>query len=211
MAVNSTGNNFALNSGFWNGGSSSTPITRRPFDYDGDGRADLSVRRPSTGFWYILRGTAGYMVMAWGVATDNVTPADFDGDGKTDVAVFRPSTGTWFWFNSGSQTFQQDSWGAPGDLPVPADHDADHKADLVIFRPSTGTWYRKMSADSSFSVTGFGVAGDKPVVGDFDGDGKADIAIFRPSRRQLVHPENRVWFLYPDVGPDRRPTGTGRF
>ena len=66
----------------------------------------------SNGLWYILRGTAGYMVMEWGIATDRVTPADFDGDGKTDVAVFRPSNGTWFWFNSASQTFQQDTWGA---------------------------------------------------------------------------------------------------
>ncbi len=35
-----------------------------PFDYDGDGRADLSVRRPADNNWYVLRGTAGYHGMS---------------------------------------------------------------------------------------------------------------------------------------------------
>ncbi len=90
VAEKSTGGNFDLNSGFWGGGSSSPTVNRTLFDYDGDGLSDFSVRRPSTGLWYILTGTAGYRVMEWGVSTDRVTPADYDGDGKTDMAVFRP-------------------------------------------------------------------------------------------------------------------------
>ncbi len=162
------------------------------FDYDGDGRADLSVRRPSDNIWYLLRGTAGYTAMEFGVAGDLVAPADYDGDGRTDVAVFRPSNGTWYIFNSASQSFQTFSWGANGDLPVPADHDGDGKADLVVFRPSTNTWYTRF-ANGTFSTTVFGVAGDKPVVGDFDGDGKADIALFRPS-------DNNWYILKTGVG-----------
>ncbi len=156
-------------------------VGRALFDYDGDRKADLSVRRPSDNIWYILRGTAGYMTMQFGENADLIVPADFDGDAKTDVAVFRPSTGTWFIFNSGSQTFTSAGWGANGDLPVPADHDGDGRADLVVFRPSTNTWYSRFSANNSFSTVGFGVAGDKPVVGDFDGDGRFDIALFRSS------------------------------
>ena len=157
-------------------------LVMRPtlFDYDGDHRADLSVRRPSDNTWYILRGTAGYMSIQFGETGDSLVPADYDGDGKTDIAVFRPSTGTWFMFNSASQTFSSAGWGASGDMPVPADHDGDGKADLVVFRPSTNTWYTRF-ANGTFSTTAFGVAGDKPVVGDFDGDGRADIALFRPS------------------------------
>ena len=150
------------------------------FDYDGDGKSDLSVRRPSDNIWYILRGTAGYFNIEFGVAGDLIAPADFDGDGKTDIAVFRPSNGTWYTFNSGSQSFTTTGWGADGDLPVPADHDGDGRADLVVFRPSTNTWYTRF-ANGTFSTTAFGVAGDKPVVGDFDGDGKADIGLYRPS------------------------------
>lgn len=151
------------------------------FDYDGDGRADLSVRRPGDDTWYLLRGTAGYTAQQFGIAGDRLAPADYDGDDKTDVAVFRPSTGTWFIFMSQSQTFQQFGWGANGDLPVPSDRDGDGKTDLVVFRPSTNTWYTRLAVDGSLSSTQFGVSGDKPVVGDFDGDGRGDIAVFRPS------------------------------
>ena len=157
------------------------------FDYDGSGSADLSVRRPSENRWYLLRGTAGYTVMEFGVAGDLMAPADYDGDAKTDIAMFRPSNGTWYFFNSQSQSFSTVGWGANGDLPVPADHDGDGRADLVVFRPSTNTWYTRFSLNNNISTVGFGVAGDKPVVGDFDGDGRADIALFRPS--------NSNWYI----------------
>ncbi len=63
-------------------------------DYDGDGRSDLAVFRPSTGFWYILRSSDGsFFAMQFGVETDILAPGDFDGDGKTDVAVYR--AGAW--------------------------------------------------------------------------------------------------------------------
>jgi pimeloyl-ACP methyl ester carboxylesterase len=175
---------YLLNDGFSSVAVSSmfnvTTTNRTLFDYDGDGRADLSVRRPSDNIWYILRGTAGYFNIEFGVTGDLIAPADYDGDGKTDVCVFRPSNGTWYTFNSQSQSFTTAGWGANGDLPVPADHDGDGKADLVVFRPSTGQWFTRF-ANGTFSTVGFGVAGDKPVVGDFDGDGKTDIALFRPS------------------------------
>ena len=44
-----------------------------PADYDGDQRIDLSVYRPSTGQWWILRSTTSYMaasVHQWGVDGD---------------------------------------------------------------------------------------------------------------------------------------------
>ena len=151
-----------------------------PFDYDGDGKSDVSVFRPSTGLWYLLRSTAGYTGMQWGEGTDKITPADFDGDGKTDVAVFRASNSTWYIFNSATQTFSTENWGQTGDLAVPADYDGDGKADVSVYRPSDANWYRKLSG-GGFSFVNFGTAEDKPVPSDWDGDGKADIGVFRPS------------------------------
>jgi len=158
-----------------------TGTRKTPFDFDGDGKADFSVVRPSNNVWYLLGGTAGYTAMTFGEAGDKLAPADYDRDGKTDVAVFRPSNGTWYMFNSATQSFSNAGWGQNGDLPVPADHDGDGKADLVVFRPSTNTWWTRFSADSSLSAVQFGVERDKPLIGDFDGDGKHDIGVFRPS------------------------------
>ncbi len=151
------------------------------FDFDGDGRADISVFRPSTNRWYkFLSGSSTVSEQSFGNAGDIVAPADYDGDEKTDVAVFRPSTGDWWYFSSVSGTQVQNHWGAAGDIPLPGDFDGDGKADFVVFRPSENNWYRYGSTGIT-SIIKFGIAGDKPLLGDFDGDGKSDLAIYRPS------------------------------
>ncbi|MCW5959047.1 MAG: VCBS repeat-containing protein [Pyrinomonadaceae bacterium] len=151
------------------------------FDYDGDGRADVSVFRPSTSRWYeFLSGTATVVEKTFGVSGDIVSPADFDGDGKTDIAIYRPSTGDWWYLSSANNAQNQVHWGANGDIPRPSDFDGDGKADFVIFRPSENNWYR-LGSTGQVSIVNFGLSGDKPLTGDFDGDGKSDVAMFRPS------------------------------
>ncbi|HEY0049607.1 MAG TPA: M36 family metallopeptidase, partial [Pyrinomonadaceae bacterium] len=159
-----------------------TPKSRA--DFDGDGKTDLSVFRPSEGNWYMQRSTAGFSAVQFGASADTIVPADYDGDGKTDIAVFR--NGTWFRLNSSNGAFSAPSFGQAGDIPQAADFDGDQKADLVVFRPSTGDWYRINSSNGAFDKQHFGIAGDKPVVGDYDGDSKADVAVFRPS--------NATWY-----------------
>jgi uncharacterized delta-60 repeat protein len=152
------------------------------FDYDGDGRADVSVFRTSENKWYVLRSSDGVIVQqVFAVAGDVPVPADYDGDRKTDFAVFRPSSGDWWYLSSINSAQVFVDWGASGDIPRPSDFDGDGKTDFVLFRPSDNVWYRISSANGAVSNKGFGLAGDKPVTGDFDGDGKSDVAIFRPS------------------------------
>jgi uncharacterized delta-60 repeat protein len=158
-----------------------TPLAN-PFDLSGDGRADLTVFRPSNITWYTQSST-GFALREFGAPGDRITPADFDKDGITDIAVFRPSTGVWYILGSAEQTFNTIPFGENGDLPVVSDLTGDGAAELALFRPSDSSW-RITSMKNVLplhEVVFFGSSGDLPVTGDFDGDGADDIAVYRPA------------------------------
>ena len=125
-------------------------------DYDGDGRSDIAVYRPTTGEWFILQSATGTgMLVSWGAPSstglgDVAVPGDYDGDGRTDIAVYRQTTGTWHILYSFGGSAAID-FGAPAgsgipDTPVPGDDDGDGIFDLAIYRPTTGEWMIRRSS-----------------------------------------------------------------
>lgn len=150
-----------------------------PGDFDGDGKTDIAVYRPSNQYWYVLRSSDGaFVFQLLGGASPTPVPADYDGDGKTDFA--RYNSGQWTVINSstGSPTVQTTVTG----LPVARDYNGNGKAEATIFSSSSGIWNSLGEPGAGDSrQQPFGASGDRPVPGDYDNDGQMDIAVFRPS------------------------------
>lgn len=161
-----------------------------PGDYDGDGKTDFSIFRPSAYGWYILYSSNGsYNGTTFGQTGDIEAPADFDGDGKTDLAVMRPvgSGFTWYIQKSSDGQLATPGWGNAGDKPAPADYDGDGKADVAVWRPADKTFHVLRSSDGGYqSQTLSGATSDTVVSFDYDGDGKDDYAIFNAGGSWLI-------------------------
>lgn len=178
--------NTAFRISYLGGDGNDIVITRVPkaqFDFDGDGKSDVSTFRPSNNSWnFNYSGSGSTASQNWGLATDKLSPADFDGDNRADLAVFRPSDGVWYILNSATSTVNITQFGSNGDIPVPNDFDGDGRADIAVFRPSDGVWYQLRSLGNVVFIQNFGLNGDIPLMVDFDGDGLGDLAVYRPSQ-----------------------------
>ena len=166
------------------------------FDFDDDGRADLSIFRansdPAFADFQIRKSSDnGYVGYSWGLPGDKLAPADYDGDGKTDVAIWREGESNFYILNSATSTLRLNNFGLPGDILTVGDWDGDGRADLSTYRNAAqSTFYYRGSLNNpsgNISFLPWGTAGDNPQRGDFDGDGKQDAAVFRPS--------NATWYI----------------
>lgn len=170
------------------GGGSNTGFNRTPFDFDGDGKADIAVYRPSTASWYVLQSfDNSFIGLNWGTSTDKLVPADFTGDGRTDFVVNRDSN--WYGLSSSNYSFFTKLFGTPVGTFVPADYDGDGKSDYAEYR--FGAWSYIRSSNQVPVNVNFGNGESVPLPGDYDGDGKADVAVFNVSLR--------FWYIRPSA------------
>ncbi|HEX6124238.1 MAG TPA: FG-GAP-like repeat-containing protein [Pyrinomonadaceae bacterium] len=168
--------------------------TKRKFDFDGDGKDDLAVFRPSNSVWYLNRSTSGFFATQFGISTDKPIADDYDRDGKADIAVFRD--GVWYWLRSSDNTFAYRGGAQAGDIPQPSNYYL-HNQNFVLFRPSPASFVAQVPFSGAVPIPFGNVSlqsADQPVVADYDGDGKDNLAIFRDGN----------WYYVPDQVPGIR-------
>ncbi|CAB4723217.1 MAG: peptidoglycan DD-metalloendopeptidase family protein [Actinobacteria bacterium] len=151
-------------------------------DWDGDGKANPGVRRPSSSTFVLKAGGAKTMLV-FGEPGDAPVAGDWDGDRRWEVGVWRSSTAQFLQRGADGSVLTV-ALGESGDLPVTGDWDGNGTTDLGVYDQSTATFTLRRVDDDGLVWTAqvvFGDPGDLPVVGDWDGNLKTDVGVWDPA------------------------------
>lgn len=179
------------------------------FDYDGDGRADRAIWRPSERRFYVEPSSSPSEVRQSRVFPEGSHPApgDYDGDGLWDDAA---------WIQVGSDTRFEiiHSSGAPdrsvvfdgfsATHAVSGDFDGDGRHDPGVYAAEAagaGCWLIARSRDGRQELH-LGRAGDIPTLFGWRGDRSTGFALFRPSSLEVLRRGSATFrFGSPDDDP----------
>ena len=136
--------------------------TITPGDFDGNGRTDLFLYRP-TGEWYRVFFTGSAARYESGVAAAGLTvsPGDFNGDARTDLFVYNPASGLWYVAISeanGTLSYFGGivNW-SPGWQVFVTDVNVDGVSDLVLYNPADGRWFQAVTQSPGVFAFGNGM------------------------------------------------------
>ena len=136
-----------------------------PGDYDGDGKTDLAVYRPTTGLWQVLQSgtnTPAGRPLGGAPATCRCPATTTATARPTSRSIGRrPACGSFC--SRAPVPTRTVTWGSSSDVPVPGDYDGDGRTDLAVFRPSTGLWQILQSSTNTTKAVTWGMSTDIPV------------------------------------------------
>jgi hypothetical protein len=174
----------------------------RTYDYNGDGKSDVLVRRASDGklYFYSGNGSAGFgPIGSWGTELQNLTlietAGDFNGDGFADVIGRVGTTGELYLYPGDGQGSYDHSarvrigtgWNSMSAIAIGHDYNGDGKPDVLARESSTGSlWLYPGNGAGGLGTrtqvsTGWTGMRDITAAGDLDHDGHADVLAVRAS------------------------------
>jgi len=189
--------------------SVTTTAATLPWDFTGDGKADVHAIT-STGGLYLYRGNglggftgAGIGIGAgWGTFTKVFSPGDFTSDGKADILAITSTGGLILYRGNGLGGFTGagtgigSGWGGFTKVFSPGDFSGDGKADILAINSSGVLYLYRGNGAGGFTGAGTGIGAGWGTFtkvfspGDFSGDGKADILAINSSGGLILYRGN---------------------
>ena len=192
FAGNAANGNGQLSGDFIYASSKSTLSGSAISSFEGDGKSDVAVWRPSDGTWYSRTAPTAFSRRAVGTNGDKIAPGDYDGDGRPITRFSDRPRAT---VPAAKHRGFRAAFGLTAIYRVQGDYDGDLKTDIAVYRPSEGNWYVLFSTGGS-RVFIWAPRGQHRS-GRFDADGRR-FRRFRPSEGN--------WYLLQSTAGFRRST-----
>ncbi len=132
-----------------------------PADYDGVGRDEFAVYRPSTAEFFVLNTPSVFNVATWSLRTyrmnlpggpstaDQPVAQDYDGNGKADFAVYRPGNATFYVVHNTTGLQDAIQFGASG-VDVAAAGPLLYRLSALRGQFATGAGFPTQSGNTSY-------------------------------------------------------------